>query len=226
MKFGTSGLRGLATDLIGLTSSLHAEAFLIHLRGIGMAEKGAAVFIGSDFRKSSPVIRSSCASGVLAQGMFPVSCGELPTPALANYAMGQGAPCMMITGSHIPEDRNGIKFYRPDGEIGKSDEAAINRIANQIRDGYRVTGIGDTKVGSDNGAAMSAFVGRCKNIVPANSLSGLKIGVFEHSSVARDMLHDVLNYMGVKTVELGRSATFVAVDTAAVSDETEARLEG
>lgn len=31
----------------------------------------------------------------------------------------------MVTGSHIPFDRNGLKFYRPDGEITKEDELAI-----------------------------------------------------------------------------------------------------
>ena len=31
----------------------------------------------------------------------------------------------MVTGSHIPFDRNGLKFYRPEGEITKADEAGI-----------------------------------------------------------------------------------------------------
>lgn len=31
----------------------------------------------------------------------------------------------MVTGSHIPFDRNGLKFYRTDGEITKADELAI-----------------------------------------------------------------------------------------------------
>jgi phosphomannomutase len=26
----------------------------------------------------------------------------------------------MVTGSHIPDDRNGIKFYRPHGEVLKA----------------------------------------------------------------------------------------------------------
>jgi phosphomannomutase len=38
----------------------------------------------------------------------------------------------MITGSHIPADRNGIKFYRPDGEIDKDDEAAITTAAAEL----------------------------------------------------------------------------------------------
>ncbi|MDO6806419.1 hypothetical protein Q4595_28435, partial [Wenyingzhuangia sp. 1_MG-2023] len=51
--------------------------------------------------------------------------GVLPTPALALQAMQDGVPAIVITGSHIPFDRNGIKFYRPDGEITKVDEQAI-----------------------------------------------------------------------------------------------------
>ena len=43
--------------------------------------------------------------------------------------MQQGAASIMVTGSHIPDDRNGIKFNRPRGEILKPDEA---RIRDQI----------------------------------------------------------------------------------------------
>ena len=31
----------------------------------------------------------------------------------------------MVTGSHIPAERNGLKFYTPLGEITKEDEAGI-----------------------------------------------------------------------------------------------------
>ena len=51
--------------------------------------------------------------------------GPLPTPALALAAAQRGAAGLMVTGSHIPDNRNGIKFYRPDGEISKADEEAI-----------------------------------------------------------------------------------------------------
>lgn len=39
--------------------------------------------------------------------------------------MSDNMPAIMVTGSHIPFERNGLKFYRPDGEITKHDEAAI-----------------------------------------------------------------------------------------------------
>ena len=36
-------------------------------------------------------------------------------------------PSLMVTGSHIPDDRNGIKFHRTTGEVLKTDEAGIAR---------------------------------------------------------------------------------------------------
>lgn len=224
MKFGTSGLRGLATDLVGPASALYAEAFAVHLRWLSMIDSGSNIFIGRDFRASSPAIRDRCASGVADQGLVPIDCGALPTPALAHHAMGQGAASLMITGSHIPEDRNGIKFYRPDGEIGKDDEAAIKAIADEMQAGYSGPAFNGDTLASDDGQAMAGFICRCLGILPEGDLSGLRVGVFEQSSVAREMLHEVLRHFGVETIALGREHDFVAVDTEAVSAETTARL--
>lgn len=49
--------------------------------------------------------------------------GAVPTPVLALAA--RNAAAIMITGSHIPADRNGLKFYTRSGEITKADEAKI-----------------------------------------------------------------------------------------------------
>lgn len=48
-------------------------------------------------------------------------------------------------------------------------------------------------------------------------MSGLKIGVYQHSTVARDLFVDVLAHYGADVVSLGRSETFIPVDTEAVS---------
>ena len=60
-----------------------------------------------------------------SSGLKPIDCGTIPTPALAYHAMAAGCAAIMITGSHIPSDRNGLKFYLPSGEISKADEAGI-----------------------------------------------------------------------------------------------------
>jgi phosphomannomutase len=51
--------------------------------------------------------------------------GVVPTPALAYVAQENNIPAIMVTGSHISFDRNGLKFYRPDGEISKAYEQVI-----------------------------------------------------------------------------------------------------
>jgi phosphomannomutase len=124
----------------------------------------------------------------------------------------------MVTGSHIPDDRNGIKFYRPDGEIDQRDEAGISAIASELDEGY----IDVTAAHAPDGAAevSARFLTRNKTLLASNALSGLTVGVYQHSTVARDLFIEVLQHYGAKIVALGRSATFVPVDTEAVSQNT------
>src|SRR5690606_10336913 len=116
LKFGTSGLRGLAIDLVGAGSRRYAAAFLRHLRGRGPVTR---MLVGRDLRASSPDIARAV---IAALDVEVIDCGELPSPARALEAMRRQAPAIMVTGSHIPADRNGLKFYRPTGEIDKEDE--------------------------------------------------------------------------------------------------------
>jgi phosphomannomutase len=122
LKFGTSGLRGLVTDLEGWPSYAYASAFF---RSVSVDAGRRQVVIGRDLRDSSPGIAATVARAAAASGFEAVDCGALPTPALALEAMRRGAYAVMVTGSHIPEDRNGLKFYRPDGEVTKDDEIVI-----------------------------------------------------------------------------------------------------
>ena len=123
LKFGTSGLRGLVTDLVGWPSYAYAGAFFRSVGATSCASR--TVVIGRDLRDSSAGIAATVATAAAAAGFAAIDCGALPTPALALEAMRRGACAVMVTGSHIPQDRNGLKFYRPDGEITKADEAAI-----------------------------------------------------------------------------------------------------
>lgn len=51
-------------------------------------------------------------------------------------------------------------------------------------------------------------------------MKGLCLGVYQHSTVARDVLVDVLRFYGAEVVPLGRSESFIPVDTEAVSPPT------
>ncbi len=212
LRFGTSGLRGLASELAGAEARRYAAAFLRHLEKRRVAGF-SRVFLGRDLRASSAGIARDCAAAVRAAGLTAVDCGVLPTPALALHAMAEGAPAIMITGSHIPADRNGLKFYTPQGEITKEDElgilgaladAAPPEAPPEAEDGFA--------------AAGDRYRQRYRSFLASDALAGWVIGVFEHSSVARDHLCSLLYRARAHVVRLGRSETFVPVDTEAVSD--------
>lgn len=56
LKFGTSGLRGLAVELNGLPAYAYTMAFVQMLAAKGQLQKGDKVFVGRDLRPSSPDI--------------------------------------------------------------------------------------------------------------------------------------------------------------------------
>ncbi|HWU62589.1 MAG TPA: phosphomannomutase [Ensifer sp.] len=226
LKFGTSGLRGLSVDLKGEPSFVYAKAFALYLFESGLAKPGDRVLVGRDFRDSSPEIAANCIGALQQSGLLPLDCGTIPTPALSHFGLKLHAASLMVTGSHIPADRNGIKFYRPDGEIGKSDEIAISAAADLVRADRGALKFlpGD---GDQRGAeAADLFVARNKALLKAGALTGLRIGVYQHSTVARDMFVDVLSHYGAEVVPLGRSDTFIPVDTEAVSPETIRLMQG
>ena len=124
VKFGTSGLRGLVAEMTDPVCEAHVRRFLAPpARDRGRPARGAgrprpAAELAPDRRRLPP--RRSA-----PRARPPSTAACVPTPALALEAARRGAPAIMVTGSHIPFDRNGLKFYRPDGEITKADEAGI-----------------------------------------------------------------------------------------------------
>ena len=215
LKFGTSGLRGLATDLVGAESRRYAAAFVDCLKTRGPV---AEMLVGRDLRASSPEIAAAVIAAIAGSGVAAVDCGELPTPALAYEALRRKAPAIMVTGSHIPADRNGLKFYTAGGEIDKADEAGILAALVPDRGGE-----GQARAEPE---ALRRYRARYAGLLPHGVLKGWRVGVWEHSSVARDLLIDVLDHYDAEVVALNRSQSFVPVDTEAVSADTATELAG
>ena len=209
--FGTSGVRGLVTDLTPALCAAYTEAFLSILDA-----PPQRLLIGHDLRPSSPSIARACHGAAARMGLVTVNAGPLPTPALAYAARMLGAPAIMVTGSHIPFDRNGLKFYRAEGEISKQDEQRI--LAFPVASPLPEVRF-DMVVPEPDPAPLSLYRERYLAAFGAGALAGLRIGVYEHSSVARDMLHQLLRELGAETVSFGRSEGFVAIDTEAVRAE-------
>lgn len=207
VKFGTSGLRGLVTAMTPALITAHVQAFLT------ACDTGGVICVGRDLRPSSPRIAQDVIDAARARGARVIDCGALPTPALALAAQAAAGGAVMVTGSHIPADRNGLKFYVRSGEISKDDEAKI------------LAQLGDAPPAQTPGAletdarATDRYIARYVAAFGSGALSGQRIGLYAHSAVGRDALARILSELGAEVVDLGRSETFIPVDTEAVDPE-------
>ena len=209
VRFGTSGVRGLVADLSDSVCYAYAQAFLQTV-----AAGSSRVVVGHDLRPSSPRIAAACIQAIRDAGREAVFVGALPTPALAYYCALHGNPGIVVTGSHIPFDRNGIKFYRADGEIDKADEQAILDADVAVPDALTPADLPTV-----DATALEDYIGRYTGFFGEDAFAGLRIALYEHSSVARDVLRSVLERLGVEVLSLGRTDTFVPIDTEAVRAE-------
>jgi phosphomannomutase len=208
IKFGTSGARGLVVDFTPEVCTAFAQSFLDAMKKTFDFQK---VAVAMDNRPSSPEMAATVCAAIEKYGFEVYFYGVLPTPALALQAMKDGIPSIMITGSHIPFDRNGIKFYTPYGEITKEDESKIVNNSNQIK-------LVKSSLPKVKENAAINYLNRYENFFGKDCLSGLKIGIYEHSSAGRDLYSKLFTKLGAKVTPLGRSDEFVPIDTEAVAD--------
>lgn len=240
LEFGTSGRRGKVTDLTQLEVYINALAELEYLQSLDVSEGGVTqgdeFFFARDLRPSSDsFVPSMDGHGEIAQavvaaihhsGMHPINLGLIPTPALTCYALARDKGSIMVTGSHIPFDRNGYKTNTSKGELLKQQEAPIKdrvqmvreRLYGQDRDVSLFNERGMFKTGheelpAEHPGARAAWIERFTGFFKGASLDGKRILVYQHSAVGRDVLVEVLERMGAHVIAAGRSDTFVPIDT-------------
>lgn len=250
LQFGTSGLRGLVRDMTDLEVYINTRGFLRFLRERGLIAPGQVVALAEDLRdtdpstglSSSPRIARAVACAVRDAGCVVLHCGRIPTPALACFAMHateRPMPCIMVTGSHIPADRNGIKFYGLHGEVLKHEEAdilaavAVCRAEEYVRDPASTPFDGqgmfrEQPAPEPFDAAAEAFYRR-RYVEPWDGrtpLGGLRVVHYQHSAVGRDVLARILADLGAEVIPEARSDAFVPIDTEDVKPEDEERYRG
>jgi phosphomannomutase len=210
IAFGTSGLRGPADGFTAQQVFGYVGAFLAR-----QDDGEKTIYVGADLRDSSPTIARLCVDAVRRQGWQAIYAGNVPTPALAAFAMGQNCPALMITGSHIPETYNGIKFYRRDGELLKSDEDPMRLKAQELVASY-ASDDDLVSLPEVDARVARAYVDRYIGAFGPEALSGLRVGVDMHSAVGRDLLVEILSGLGATCFPFRRVARFIAVDTEAL----------
>ncbi|MEL3918796.1 phosphomannomutase [Aeromonas enteropelogenes] len=209
IAFGTSGARGLVVDFTSEVCAAFTHAFIAVLRRkFDIHQMALAI----DNRPSSPLMAQACAAAMLQAKVEPIYYGVIPTPALAYKSMQDKMPCIMVTGSHIPFDRNGLKFYLPDGEITKLDEQDIISANVEFEP---LSTLPDLHASPE---AARSYSFRYRSLFPVDLLAGKRIGVYEHSSAGRDIYAQLLSQLGAEVVSLERSDEFVPIDTEAVNE--------
>lgn len=217
VAFGTSGARGSVEAMSPTVCYAYTRAFIQAMEADGVLIQGSDIFLAGDLRASTPRILAAVAKAVDDAGYKTVYTGQLPTPAVVFHAMQHRSASIMVTGSHIPDDRNGIKFNRPDGEILKRDEARIRACQVEAPDG--LPDFSGDELPSIDATAADAYLDRYLEFFDNTALAGMRVGLYEHSGVARDLLYTLLTGLGAEVTRLARSEQFIPVDTEAIREE-------
>lgn len=208
IQFGTSGARGLVEQFTPEVCAAFSHAFIGSLEGTYSFQR---VAVAIDNRPSSLAMAQATVSAIRTMGYEAIYYGVLPTPALAYSAMQDNIPCIMITGSHIPFDRNGIKFYRPDGEITKANEQVILNAKVE----FEPPTLEKLQVSS---RAQTQYIKRYTKLFASSFLNGKRIGIYEHSSAGRDLYSILFQELGAEVISLERTDEFIPIDTEAVAE--------
>ncbi|MEM9506327.1 MAG: phosphomannomutase/phosphoglucomutase [Cyanobacteria bacterium P01_E01_bin.35] len=90
------------------------------------------IAIGRDSRISGETLSQSVIEGIAIVGCSVYDFNIASTPAMFMSTVTEGFKCdgaIMLTASHLPFNRNGLKFFTPQGGLGKPDITEILKIA-------------------------------------------------------------------------------------------------
>lgn len=142
LKNGTDvrgvAVEGVENQPVTLTEEIAthiSSAFCIWLTDKLGVEK-VSVAVGYDSRISAPALSKAVLQGIIQTGGTAIDTGLSTTPSmfmlLKDEDRLQAYPCdgsVMITASHLPFNRNGLKFFTKSGGLESADITAILTIA-------------------------------------------------------------------------------------------------
>ncbi|MGI6020211.1 MAG: phosphomannomutase/phosphoglucomutase [Lachnospiraceae bacterium] len=211
-----SDIRGVALQLEGgspvtLTDEaayLIGRAFVRWLSGsCGITPEKCTVGIGADCRVTGSMLKAGLIKGIISEGASVCDCALATTPAMfmsVIYPETSFTASCMLTASHLPSDRNGIKCFNKNGGLNKGDITEILNIAADIAEGgYDIPGEMPDIPKFD---LLSAYASDLKNHISDSlgasekekPLSGLKI-VVDAGNGMGGFFADILSDLGADT---------------------------
>lgn len=136
-----SDIRGIASEGIeGLHINLTDDAVFNIAAGFvkyakeKLNKESITVAIGHDSRISAPRLKAVCIDAFLKSGATVIDCGLATTPAMFMITVDEeykADASVMLTASHLPFNRNGLKFFTADGGFEGSDITRILEYAEK-----------------------------------------------------------------------------------------------
>lgn len=143
-----SDIRGVALAVpdgapVNLTEDIAnriAIAFVHYLSNkTGKKCESLKIGVGHDSRVTAAALKKAILAGVLAAGAQAFDCEMASTPAMfcaTVYPQTDFDGSVMITASHLPMERNGLKLFGRDGGFDKPDIKAVLEAAGEILPQY------------------------------------------------------------------------------------------
>ena len=146
-----SDIRGIASEGIeGLHINLTDEVvFNIAAGFVKYAKKKSGkenitIAIGHDSRISAPRLKKACIDAFLKSGINVIDCGLATTPAMFMITVDndyKADASVMLTASHLPFNRNGLKFFTAEGGFEGSDITKILEYAEAGEFDFKDSGL-------------------------------------------------------------------------------------
>jgi len=247
LSFGTSGLRDTVENMTDMECYINARGFIRSLIDRGLLEKKDTISIAGDLRSSTPRIMNAVAKAVEDEGKtggYELKldfCGFIPSPTAALRGRTKGSISIMVTGSHIPFNMNGVKFYKKSGEEvlkGLDERTILEGVAGVRKEEYARSweeSLFDEKgmfksspeydLTANQSETEEQYVNRYLNAFPKDALAGVEVVLYEHSAVGNDILKKIYERLGAKVIAVGKSEKFIAIDTEKITPTLKDILE-
>ncbi|MCU1499621.1 MAG: glmM [Acidimicrobiales bacterium] len=201
LKFGTDGVRGVANR------ELTPELALTLGRAAARVLGGDRWLIGSDTRRSGPLLAAALAAGLASEGVEVIDLGVLPTPGVAFVSAADGLCAAMISASHNPFADNGIKLFSPGGrklsdEVEETLEAELAALSSSGDPRPRPEGAAVGTLVTDP-SGISRYRDRLvAEVLEGRRLDGLRVVVDTANGAASALAADVLGALGATVVAI------------------------
>lgn len=123
------GVEGQPVNLTGEAVNKIAGSFVRWLAAkIGKKPEELKIGVGHDSRISAPALKSQVLQGIVSHGASAFDCGLASTPSMfmsVVFEETQYDGSIMITASHLPYNRNGLKFFDGQGGLEKENITSI-----------------------------------------------------------------------------------------------------